>query len=1008
MIPYRLRLWAACALGLLAVMPSRAQYSSDIDIYSGTSSSGPRNVLILLDNTANWNTAFSNEIAALRSTIAALPTGKFNVGLMLFTETGNPNNNVAGGYIRSAIRPLDENYKTKFLALLDSLNSNADKSSGGKAGLTIAEAYYYFSGGSPNSGNGKEKTDYTGNTSTATTAASRAIYALDGNALNSRSGTRYNAPSAADCAQNFIIYISNGAVQDNNSDNTDADNRLDAAYRAAGLQRPSPRIIPLTPNGSQENVADEWARFMKESPSAITTFTLDVDKVSTGQGPGWSALLNSMAVRSGGEYYAVSSSGTELAEKLASTFFKIQSIDSVFSSASLPISTSARGTYLNQVFMGMFRPDANSKPRWRGNLKQYQFKYNVATDTLSLADANNNPAVGTTGFLSPEAVSYWTAPSTFWSQQQMGTPPSGSDSPDGYVVEKGGVAQGIRTANLTSQTERNVLTCVGAGCSATTPFIPFSTANAASLSAVTAANAAERNAIINWVRGTDNAGDESGPGGATTVRPSVHGDVLHSRPAVVNYGNGNIVVFYGTNDGALRAVNGKKTGTGAGQELWSFIPEEHFGKFKRLRDNNPLFRISTTPVIAGDPTPPLLRDYFVDGPISVYQKLNADKTTNKAILYVGMRRGGRFLYALDITNPAQPQFLWRKSNATNDSSGNFGKLGQTWSEARVAKVRGHTNPVIIMGGGYDANAEDQDPPGTTTMGNVVMVLDAFTGQLLKQFNTDRSVPADVTLADSDRDGYTDRAYAVDLGGAIYRIDFEKTSVSGSSTSTSTATTDWGIYKLAALQSYGSGKFFYAPAVTLTETFAAVQVGSGDREKPLKNTGTDAFFTVFDERLDKGTPATAPTPFSTLGKVGTDQNMDNGCYIALATGEKVVNAATNFQGSTYFGTNRPTPPSANSCTANLGEAKVYDAPTFCETPTSEIFRGGGLPPSVVAGVIEVNYDKPDGNGGEQNVTETKPICIGCPNAKSSPIENTDKKKNVSLPRKRRYWFNENMR
>ena len=41
-----------------------------------------------------------------------------------------------------------------------------------------------------------------------------------------------------------------------------------------------------------------------------------------------------------------------------------------------------------------------------------------------------------------------------------------------------------------------------------------------------------------------------------------HGDVLHSRPAVVNYGRtaNDIVVFYGANDGMLHAVKG-------GQEL---------------------------------------------------------------------------------------------------------------------------------------------------------------------------------------------------------------------------------------------------------------------------------------------------------------------------------------------------------------------------------------------------------------------------------------------------------
>jgi type IV pilus assembly protein PilY1 len=105
--------------------------------------------------------------------------------------------------------------------------------------------------------------------------------------------------------------------------------------------------------------------------------------------------------------------------------------------------------------------------------------------------------------------------------------------------------------------------------------------------------ATDRSDLINWVRGTDNAGDELGPTTTptTTVRPSIHGDVLHSRPAVVNYGGSTgVVVFYGANDGMLHAVNGNQSGTGAGQELWSFIPQEAFGKLSRLRSNFPKIR----------------------------------------------------------------------------------------------------------------------------------------------------------------------------------------------------------------------------------------------------------------------------------------------------------------------------------------------------------------------------------------------------------------------------------
>jgi len=479
------------------------------------------------------------------------------------------------------------------------------------------------------------------------------------------------------------------------------------------------------------------------------------------------------------------------------------------------------------------------------------------------------------------------------------------------------------------------------------------------------------------------------------VRPSVHGDVLHSRPAVVNYGSGTgVVVFYGANDGLLRAVNGNQEGAEAGQELWGFIPEEHLRHIKRLRDNSPAIRLSTTmmPTTPG-PGDPVPRDYFMDGPIGVYQKVKADGTSEKVLLFTAMRRGGRLLYALDVSNPKQPKFQWKHNAAT------LPVLGQTWSEPRVARLRGHANPVLIMGAGYDAAAEDVSPPGTTRMGNAVLVLDAFTGGLLKQFATERSVAADVSLVDADYDGVVDRAYAVDLGGNLYRIDFE--------TDGSHAVANWGIYKLAALAGDATRKFFYAPDVVLTRNFAAVLLASGDREKPLARTSNDRFFTIYDRQLTKGTPESfTPIRPETLAAVGSGENMDNGCFIQLDTeGEKAVNAPVTAAGITYFSTNKPKPVSTDTCSSNLGEAKVYSAPLFCKAATSQILTGGGLPPSPVVGVVTVTYTSQE--TGEK-VSKDVPFIIGAPNPKNSGIEGSKVKPLITPTRKRKYWYLENAR
>jgi type IV pilus assembly protein PilY1 len=474
--------------------------------------------------------------------------------------------------------------------------------------------------------------------------------------------------------------------------------------------------------------------------------------------------------------------------------------------------------------------------------------------------------------------------------------------------------------------------------------------------------------------------------------------VLHSRPAVVNYGSGGVVVFYGGNDGMLHAITGNQGGAGAGEELWSFVPEEVFGKLNRLRVANPEVRVPSTPA-SSTATP---RDYFVDGPISVYQKINASGSSERVVIYVAMRRGGRQLYAIDVTVPGAPIFLWKKSGG----SGDVALLGQTWAEPKVARIKGHANPVLVVGGGYDAGAEDGTAQTATTMGNVVYVLDALDGTVLRTFTTlsgsgsiARSIAADVSLADSDGDGKIDRAYAVDLGGQVYRLDFE--SASGSH-----APSDWSIRKFADLSggTTTGRKFFFAPDVIVTRDFTALTFGSGDREKPLLSATQDHFFQIFDRHSSKGLPVTSvPIVWADLRPASSSSDVSgSGCYLPLEQGEKVVNASTSIAGYSYFGTNRPTSvASTNSCAANLGTAKSYAMPLFCVAASGQVLAGGGLPPSPVAGLVTVSYTAANG----AQATRQVPFVIGAPNPSGSAIQASRPRPSVNAPRLRRYWFQE---
>ncbi|MFM2036019.1 MAG: hypothetical protein RL459_1284, partial [Pseudomonadota bacterium] len=679
-----------CALGILVLLQAALVQAEDIDLFTGASgASSIPNVLIIVDNTANWTTPFTNEIAALSNTISALPVGKFNVGLMMFTETGSGDSGNDGAYVRSAIRPLDAAYKTKLVNLINGFDVSADKGNGGKAALSLLEAYRYFSGGAPYAGNNKNKADYSGNTfsfkvgSNDISAASKAIWGTTGNALASKADTSYEALPASGCAsKTYIIYVSNGPAQDSATDITTAVNALTALGG-------NTTAIPLSPSGSQGNPADEWARFMHNSDLQTSVYTIDVDKVTSGQGPGWTALLKSMAGVSSGKYFDVVSSGTQIATALGSIFTEIQAVNSVFASVSLPVSVNTQGTYLNQVFVGMFRPDSDGYPRWDGNLKQYKLGYN--NGNLGLLDADNADAINTqTGFIAECARSFWTPTSvdSYWSFQPNGKCLTVSNSaqsnyPDGNIVEKGAQAHVLRNSTLAS---RNVKTCSPTFASCTS-LTNFDTSNTAITDTLLGADATySRTELINWARGVDTV-DQNANGNTTTeFRPSVHGDVVHSRPVAINFGTDaspQVVVFYGANDGMLRAVNGNRTaaiGTAAaGSELWSFMPPEFYSNIKRLRANTT--QISYPGVTGGAAKP-----YGIDGPIT------SVTSGSSTWLYAGMRRGGRALYAFDVTTPASPTLKWKIGcpNLANDTgcTSGFDQLGQTWSGAVSLKASG--------------------------------------------------------------------------------------------------------------------------------------------------------------------------------------------------------------------------------------------------------------------------------------------------------------------------------
>jgi type IV pilus assembly protein PilY1 len=789
-----------------------------------------------------------------------------------------------------------------------------------------------------------------------------------------------------------------------------------------------------TPPTYLENLPDEWAKYLLTTDvnaaigqQNVKTYVIDVfkDQPDARQ----NSLLFNMARAGGSEtQYFQAKNESELEFAFNRIFAEIQSVNSVFAAASLPVSATNRAQNENQVLFGLFRPDELARPRWYGNLKRYQIA-RVGTQLILAGtdtDGSGNPVSAisnNTGFFNECARSFWTTDSgSYWSFSGAGSgcplpvPPAlpasvFSDLPDGPHVEKGGAAEVLRRGNDPAATapftvdSRNMRSCANDGATINcSSLVAFADATASiTQAAVGATTAFERTSIINFTRG-QNVKNERLDKDFTQPRPSIHGDVVHSRPLTINYAlstdksGTKVVAFYGANDGTLRAVSTKD-----GRELWSFIAPEHHARLKRLYVNDQKIAfpnvLAEAAALAAAGTPmdpaPAPKDYFFDGNMGALQSVNNDKIW----IFPTMRRGGRMIYAFDVTPsdpsnptpPTTPILRWRVGcpnlDNNNDCTTGFGSsgsgdsaIGQTWSTPNVAFIQNFqsgTVPVIVMGGGYD-KCEDKDgviaDECNDANGRKVYVLNANTGAVIKSFNTTRSVPADMTLIDRDFNGFVDAAYTADTGGNVYRIDFTGADESA-----------WSISTVGHAASDGR-KFLFPPAAfggkdASGNFIVFLALGSGDRERPLLTnypvTTSPPLVNRFYVFTDKFNGANIDLETLPLNDPLATPSVCEGWKMNLVgdpadspakVGEQTVTGALIAGGRVFWNTARATQAAVGTCDSDLGEARGYNAGLFsCGGVINVTYVGGGLPITPVLAEIP-------GIGA---------VCIGCAPAKQPP-------------------------
>ena len=819
-------------------------------------------------------------------------TPAVDFGIAVFNA--NHNSVYDGGRIVKGIERNDESTRSVLLSVIPALND------GGWTPLceTLYEAYRYFSGGQVRYGNENIQ-------------ANSQPYLTPHKDASVESGGQYDSPlTESDCGSGaFIIYITDGSP---NADN-DADALIQSLTGATSSDRVSNSYLAALAGWMSRSDVNTSI----DGEQTVKTFTIGFSSGASSAGD----LLRATAERGQGQYFHADDN-VELQSALKETVDEILQSSASFTSPSIATNNFDRTRTLDAVYYAMFLP--NKGPRWSGNLKKFR-----VTAGGDVVDKNNASALAGDTSILTSACSIWT---------------ESAECNDGNDVNKGGAASIVRSNGA-----------------ARTLYGNFGTGTAGALVALNKANASARaggdgdlalhmgvaetelGELFNWVKGLD-VDDDDGDNSISDYRIDIIGDPLHSRPLAINYSTSastqDVRILMGTNHGFMHMF--KDAGASV-SESWAFMPYELLSNVAELKANVP----SNVHSVYGLDSPPIA---YVE---------RSSTSISKAWAFFGMRRGGASYYALDITSPDSPSFMWRK-----DSSDWGAELGQTWSEPVVTKIPGHTGPVLIIGAGYASATKDSAGVGVAdSKGRGVFIVDAETGILLHHFGRgtgssvtamptlEDSIPNSVATHDSDGDGLTDRLYASDTGGNVWRMDLPSADKS-----------TWSAFKFASLGGNmlsTDRRFFAEPVVaktviqnmtTVTDSdgnahntyqnipYDAVVIGSGNRPTPKSTGRSDMFFTLQDRNINTQTFSGANVPQAltiadlydiSSGSPNTDTarnafSQKKGWYYRFSeSGEKTLAAASIINGRVFFPSYVPgvSSTSGNQCLI-AGEGRIY--------------------------------------------------------------------------------------
>jgi type IV pilus assembly protein PilY1 len=503
---------------------------------------------------------------------------------------------------------------------------------------------------------------------------------------------------------------------------------------------------------------------------------------------------------------------------------------------------------------------------------------------------------------------------------------------------------------LATQTSRNIVTYDPAKKTG----IPFNTTSLSTeqLSLLDPSYTASSDAsdYVNYVRG-DRKNERSSTAKDSTKayrdRATLVGDIVNakSRPvgppsaaysATFNPGYDKFktdhasrtpMVYAGSNAGMLHAVNGSLTGTDAGKEVFAYIPSVVIAGPTGTPSVNGLASVGN---------PEFLHRFLVDAPpidvdVDLGRTQGGSGTDWRTLLVGGLGKGGKAIYALDITKPtsvtdettAATKVMWEFTDAD---------LGYTYGQPIALKTR-KWGWVIVTGSGYN-NANGK---------GYFFFINPRTGERLEKVE----VPCDTCSSANQaglahvnafivdmRDGTADAIYGGDLMGNIWRLDV---------TGTSAYPTPVHFAKL-------TGSDDKVLPIT-TKPLPVVQPGTNRRyvtvgtgrlldSSDLNSGQAQRFFAILDgtnAAFSKASdlPSGAAFPLTVRHmveqkdlstKLVLDLRSHAGWYLDLGVssggpGWRVLSDPTSYYGTVTFAATAPSSGNANACSPN-GNSRLY--------------------------------------------------------------------------------------